>query len=156
MILLYLRACVLSHFSCVRLLVTPWTVAHQASLSMEFSREEYWNGLSFPPPGDLPGLGNEPASPELQADSLPLSHQGSPTLGRWQCYFLWVSSCPVNTGFVYSSVSIFQLCRTTLDLGKLVLRNTWVREHLDLSASARVSQCDFHWMESSSQLFCQD
>jgi len=45
---------------------------------MEFSREEYWNGLSFPPPRDLPSLGNEPASPELQADSLPLSHQGSP------------------------------------------------------------------------------
>ena len=49
---------------------TPWTVAHQAPLSMEFSRQEYWNGLLFPTPGDLPDPGIEPASPALQADSL--------------------------------------------------------------------------------------
>ena len=41
----------------------PWTVAHQALMSMEFSRQEYWNGLSFPPPGDLPNPGSEPKSP---------------------------------------------------------------------------------------------
>ena len=57
----------LSH---VWLFATPWTVAHQAPLSMEFSRQEYWNELSFPSPGDLPDPGNEPRSPELQADSL--------------------------------------------------------------------------------------
>ena len=49
---------------------TPWTVAHQAPLSMEFSRQEYWSGL-FPSPGDLPNPGVEPRSPALQADSLP-------------------------------------------------------------------------------------
>ena len=49
--------------SCVQLLATPWTVAHQAPLSLEFSRQEYWNGLTFPPPGDLPNPGIEPASP---------------------------------------------------------------------------------------------
>ena len=70
--------CLLSHFSCVRLFVTPWTVAHQAPLSMEFSRQEYWSGLPCPPPGDLPNAGSEPRSPALQADNLPLSHQGSP------------------------------------------------------------------------------
>ena len=43
-------------------LVTPWTVAHQAPLSMEFSRQEYWSGLPFPPPGDLPYPGTEPVS----------------------------------------------------------------------------------------------
>ena len=53
---------VLSHFSCVRLCVTLWTVAHQAPLSMGFSRQEYWSGLSFPPPGDIPDPGFEPAS----------------------------------------------------------------------------------------------
>ena len=42
--------------------VTPWTVAHQAPLSMGFTRKEYWNGLPFPPPGDLPDPGIEPAS----------------------------------------------------------------------------------------------
>ena len=48
----------LSHFSCVRLFVTPWTVAHQASLSMEFSRREYWSVLPCPSPGDIsnPGI----------------------------------------------------------------------------------------------------
>ena len=51
--------------------VTAWIVAHQAALSMKFSRQEYWTGLPFPPPGDLPKLGIEPGSPALQADSLP-------------------------------------------------------------------------------------
>ena len=50
----------LSH---VRLFATPWTVAHQVPLSMEFSRQEYWSGLPFPTPRDLPDLGIEPMSP---------------------------------------------------------------------------------------------
>ena len=49
---------------------TPWTVAHQAPLSMEFSRKEYWSGLPLPSPGDLPNPGIELRSPTLQADSL--------------------------------------------------------------------------------------
>ena len=57
-----MRVCVLSHFSRVQLFVTPWTVAHQVPLSMELSRQEYWNGLPCPPPGDLPHLGIEPVS----------------------------------------------------------------------------------------------
>ena len=67
--------------SCVQLCATLWTVAHQAPLSMGFSKQEYWSGLPFPPPRDLPNPGIEPASPAcpaLQADSLPLSHQGIP------------------------------------------------------------------------------
>ena len=52
-------------------LVTPWTAASQVPLSMGFSRQEYWSGLSFPSPGDLPDPGIEPESPALQADSLP-------------------------------------------------------------------------------------
>ena len=56
--------------SCLTL-VTPQIVACQASLSMEFSRQEYWSGLPCPPPGDLPHPGIEPRSPALQADSLP-------------------------------------------------------------------------------------
>ena len=52
-------------------LVTPWTVACQAPLSMGFSRQEYWSGLPFPSLGDLPDPGMEPGSPALQADSLP-------------------------------------------------------------------------------------
>ena len=51
--------------SCVRLFVTPWTVAYQALLSMGFSRQEYWSGVPFPSPGDLPNTGIEPGSPTL-------------------------------------------------------------------------------------------
>ena len=51
----------------VGLFVTPWTVAHQAPLSMGFPRQEYWSGLPFPPPGHLPNLGMEPTSPASPA-----------------------------------------------------------------------------------------
>ena len=54
----------------VRLFATPWTVACQASPSMGFSRQEYWSGLPFPSPGDLPDPGIEPGSPTLEADAL--------------------------------------------------------------------------------------
>ena len=54
----------------VPLFVTVWTVAHQAPLSMKFSRQEYWNGLPFPSPGDLPDPGIEPGSSALEADAL--------------------------------------------------------------------------------------
>ena len=60
----------------VRLLATPWTVACQALLSMEFSRQEYWSGLPFPSPGDLPDPGIELGSPALQADTLPSGPSG--------------------------------------------------------------------------------
>jgi len=49
----------------VRLFATPWTVAHQAPLSMGFSRQEYWSGLPFPSPGGLPDQGIEPRSPRI-------------------------------------------------------------------------------------------
>ena len=52
-------------------LVTLWTIACQAPLPMAFSRQEYWSGLPFPSPGDLPNAGIEPRSPALQVDSLP-------------------------------------------------------------------------------------
>ena len=58
-------------------LVTPWTVAHQGSLTMGFPRKEYWSGLPFPSPGDLPSTRIKPRSPVLQAVSLLLSHWGS-------------------------------------------------------------------------------
>ena len=59
-----------------------WTVACQVPLSVEFSRQEYWSGLSFPFPGDLPDPGIEPVPPALQADSLRLSRLGSPMQTR--------------------------------------------------------------------------
>ena len=57
-------------------LVTPWTIAHQVLSSMGFSRQEYWSGLPFPSPRDLPNPGIQPGFPALKADSLPLGHKG--------------------------------------------------------------------------------
>ena len=66
----------------VRLFVTPWTVAYQASPSMEFSRQEDWSGLPFPSPADLPDPGIKPRSPALQADALPSEPPGKPRLNK--------------------------------------------------------------------------
>ena len=71
----YSFACVLSCFSPV--CATPWTVAHQASLSVGFSRQEYWSGLSCPPPGDPPNPEIKPGFPAFQANSLQLHHGNS-------------------------------------------------------------------------------
>jgi len=60
---------------------TPWAIAYQAPLYMEFSRQEYWSGLPFFFPGNPPYPGIELRSPALQSDSLPLCHMGSPNIG---------------------------------------------------------------------------
>ena len=74
-----MHACMLSCFSFVGLCPTPWTAAHQAPPSTEFSRQEYWSGFPCPSPGDLPDPGIVLATPALLADALGLSHQGNPT-----------------------------------------------------------------------------
>ena len=62
----------------VQLFATSWTVTYQAPPSMGFSRQEYWNGLPLPSPGDLPDPGIEPGSPPLQADALTSELPGKP------------------------------------------------------------------------------
>ena len=64
--------------SSFQLFVTPWTVAHQAPPTMGFSRQEYWSGLPFPSPGNLPDLGIKPRSPALWADALTSEPPGKP------------------------------------------------------------------------------
>ena len=66
----------------IGLFAIPWTVVYQVSPSMRFSRREYWSGLPFPSPGDLPNPGIEPRSLALQADTLPSEPPGKPF--RWQ------------------------------------------------------------------------
>ena len=61
---------IVKSLSCVRLFATLWTVAYQAPPSMGFSRQEYWSGLPFPSPGDLPDPGIEPGSPAFRADAI--------------------------------------------------------------------------------------
>ena len=85
------QACVLGH---VQLSATPWTVARQAPLSMEFPRQEYWRGLPFPPPAILPSPGikpESPVSPALQADSLPAEPSGK------QCFSKVLQKHPWRT-----------------------------------------------------------
>ena len=80
----HMVVCVLSCFSRVLLFLTLQTVAHQAPLSMGFSRREYWSGLPCSPPGDLPNPGIEPTFPvslALQADSLSIEPPGKPVHG---------------------------------------------------------------------------
>ena len=62
----------------VRLFATLWTVAHQAPRSMGFSRQEYWSGLPFLPPRDIPNPGIEPWAPALESDTLPSEPPGKP------------------------------------------------------------------------------
>ena len=71
----------------VRLFATPWTVAHQAPPSMEFSRQEYWSGLPFPSPGDFPGPEIEPGLLYCRQTLYHLSHQGSPCLVFYTKFF---------------------------------------------------------------------
>ena len=78
--------------SCLTL-ATPWTVACQAPVSMGFSRQEYWSGLPFSSPGDLPDPGIKPRTPALQADCLPTELRGKPiftyVFSEAHPFFIW-------------------------------------------------------------------
>ena len=97
---------------CVRLLATPWTIACQSPLSMEFSRQEYWSGQLFPFPGDLPNPEIKPRSPALQADLLPFEPPGKPkntrvgSLSLLQGIFLTQES---NQGLLHCRWILYQL-----------------------------------------------
>ena len=95
-------------------LQTPWTLAYQAPLFMEFSRQEYWSGLPFPSPRDYPDSGITPRSPALMADSLPSKPVGKPNIciqihtpwTKWgmilKLLYLYGSvTLVVNTGWLY-------------------------------------------------------
>ena len=103
--------------SCVQLFGTPWTVARQAPLSMGFPRQEYWNRLPCPSPGDLPHPGTEPESPALQAGSLLFEPPDGKDLDSWiypqNCYthdksilvIAQITNQPINRGVFLSSPS---------------------------------------------------
>ena len=108
---LYGCACVLSRFSSVQLFVIPWTVAHQAPLSMGFSRQEYWGGLPCSPRGDLPSPGIEPETPmtpALQVDSLPIEPPEKPQ----SAFLLWKLKQSAAAAVAAKSL---QLCPTLCD-----------------------------------------
>ena len=97
--------------------MTPWAVALQAPLSMEFSRQRYWSRLPFPSPGDLPNPGIEPRCPALQADSLPAEPQGKPN----------------NTGV--GSLSLLQQIFWTQGLNWRLLHCRWIVYQLSYQKS---------------------
>ena len=111
----------------------PWTVVYQVSLSMGFSRQEYWSGLPFPSPGDLPDPGIKPRSPALQADTLPSEPPGKPVL------FLCAPIIRDNIHsvcFMYQAYSILYAlvtCRTQLTARplNLLFLSFWREESWD-------------------------
>ena len=118
----------------VWLITTPWTVAHQAPLCMGFSRQEYWNGLPFPPPGDLHDPGIEPMSPELQVDSWQLSHPSF----REQVLKGWVGSYRGPSLFL-SSNRLFQRHSHSLERRlKKQVHISWVGKLSSVQSLSRV------------------
>ena len=117
----------LSRFSHVRLYVTSWTVAHQAPLSMGFSRQEYWSGFPCPPPGDCPDPGIEPMSPVLpvpQVDFLPLSHWGSPPFATREPSSRIAQDCSRQPTLIFSLIlmSLHLIALTEY----LLFKHTWL------------------------------
>ena len=133
----------LSH---VQLFVTPWTVSCQAPLFLEFSRQEYWSGLPFPLPGDLPNTGIEPKFPALQTDSLPSQPPGKSSnreiktshileLGPRKKFLVYSR----KNKKVWSLLSLYvilwrirddSICPVKLQWGHIVLRHqTWRDSH---------------------------
>ena len=111
-IVLLLLLLLLSHFSRVRLCATPLTEAHQAPLSLGFSRQEYWSGLPCPLPGDLPNPRIKPRSPALQVDSLPSEPPGKPMNTRVGSLSLLQGIFPIqdqNWGLLYCRCILYQL-----------------------------------------------
>ena len=112
-------------------------------LSMEFSRQEYWSGLPFPLPGDLPDPGIKPSSPELQADTLPSEPPGEP--GGLGCHFLFLFCC-LNFAFLYINIKYTQTPqRMTWSVGCTHIHtHTHTHTHTDSMASSQT-----YWIRRS-------
>ena len=145
----------LSPFSRVQLFVTPWTVAHQAPLSMGFPRQEYWSGLPCPPPGDLPNLGTEPASLLSPA----LAGGFFTTSATWEALFPGVCSklCP-SSQWYYLTISVsaatFSFCLQSFDR-HTILKCCFIVQRR-VAPSMAVLTCLYHkrqWISCLLRLF---
>ena len=127
--------------------MTPWTVARQAPLSVGFSRQEYWSGLPFPSPGDLPDPGIEPLSPALAAK---LSHQGSPK------YSIINSESPEWKTAVHTTSTPFQellgilLQGLTCEWKYAFLKKHICKEHKMVHFPETSSMLSILWLSNSS------
>ena len=112
----------LSH---VRLLVTLWTATHQAPLSMEFSRQEYWSGCSFPSPGDLPDSGIEPASPVL-ADVFFTTGPPGKSTDSFRIFKKYVFTVPTLLPFFRFLLLTFQTICSSAFLVYFLIFKVWI------------------------------
>ena len=119
----------------VQLAVTAWTIACQPPLSMAFSRKEYWSGLPFPFPGDLPGSETEPGSPAWQAESLPTEPPEKPINQNELVQFLLQSLI-----FIPHVSTIQQIFTITNEPGLMSLVHSLNASCLDCIASKRYSK----------------
>ena len=129
---------VLSRFSCVQLFETPWIVACQAPLSMEFSRQEYWSGLTFPSPGDLPNLGIKPGS----LTSLVLASRFFTASTTWE-----------NPCFSKGDGFCFGCCKKNHRLGSLNSNQLFLRVLKAGSPRSRCQQIAYHRQKGKAPLF---
>ena len=123
----------------VRLFATPWTVAYQAPQSMEFSRQEYWSGLPFPSPGDLPNLGIEPGSPALQVEALLSEPPGKPLLSTaFYNFILRKESKKCLKIYMYGCLCVYLHTQDIhLSIIQKLEKSTWqIKESLKMSQSA--------------------
>ena len=119
---------VLSSCSCVQLFEIVWTVAHQAPLSMEFSRHEYWSELPFPSPGDLLDPEFKPTSPTWQVDCLPLSHQESPiwAFARISSLLLLITTDCYHLMMFWFWISLPYNCKTVMNFQDKLETVLWI------------------------------
>ena len=132
--------CMCAHSVLLDSFVTPRTVAHQAPLSMEFSRQEYWSGLPFPPPGVLPDTGMEPSSPALAGRFFTSVHWGSPEYNKLH-----------KTIHKFSSVqfsSVAQSCPTLCNPMNCSTPGLPVHHQLP-----EFTQTHIHWVSDAIQLY---
>ena len=108
-------SCTLSGASCVRLFVTPWTAAHQAPLSMGFSKQDYGSGLPCPPPGGLPDPGIEPASLTSPA----LAGGFFTTSATWE-----PCTMESNSAITENEIMLFAITQTDLEIKLSDVRQT--------------------------------
>ena len=127
--------------------VTPWTIAYQAPLSMEFSTQEYWSRVPFPSLGDLPDPRGEPASPAWEADSLPLSHLRNPlssvaTFIKYLNQIFWLTCCSF-----YTSTYCLTLHLCVMEMASFLKPHEQVSVNSRFLPLSHLSQPSQNWRE---------
>ena len=122
--------CVCAVLSCVQLFVIPWTAAHQVPLSMGFSRQEYWSGLLFSPPGDLPDPGIKPStlvSPALADRFFTTAPPGRPNFHAY--LFIWKSHSRPDSMY-YNRLSCAKFTIETKHFQSIIYSDHWFYYHI--------------------------